>query len=231
MLALQQFTFREIEGFDKNRGTIVARVSNPDSGGSGFSGLTGPESRITFVLKKMSSSRVKVTIISQIIILPDFESVFPKTHNNPFRDRENLKIISSFLLAGESQPAQKPGWEYSLIEPGTPKEQWNLVDPSETAFMSLILPGMGQNYAGRYARGLLFAVLVAAGLIFYIVPGVLLWIAAGYDAYRVARQVNRGSLPFVPVNFGMLIVQVIVGGGLIFCTLLYGFAGYFPFHG
>jgi hypothetical protein len=231
MLALQQFTFREIEEFNPVKGTIEARVSSPSSQKPGILGLPGRESRIIMVLRKLSSGRTKVTVTSQEIIPPDFDSLFPKPPINPLHDMEKLMVITSFLRSRESQPVLRPGLEEIWGQPGVPKERWVLVDPSETAFMSLILPGMGQNYAGRYGRGLMFAVLVAAGLIFYIVPGILLWIAAGYDAYRIARQVNCGSLPFVPVNFGMLMVQVIMGGGIIFCVLHFGFAGYFPFHG
>jgi len=232
MLALQQFTFREIEEFDQGRGVIVARVSTTETSAPKWSFATGwLESRITFTLIKQGSGKTEVTITSRIVAITGYRNRIYMNLYGPWRNFENLKILTAFLMSRESLKEERSVLEYTLTEPGIPKEQWNLVDPSETAFMSLILPGMGQSYTGRYVRGLLFAALVAAGLIFYIVPGVLLWIAAGYDAYRVARQVNCGSLPFVPVNFGLLMAQVIVGGMMIFCTLLFGFVGYFPFHG
>lgn len=232
MLALQQFTFREIEEFDQGKGVIVARVTTTETSAPRWSFATGwLESRITFTLRKHGSGKTDVTITSRIIAISGYRNRIYIKMYGPWRNFENLKILTAFLRSSESHNEKRSGLEYTLTEPGVPKEQWNLVDPSETAFMSLILPGMGQNYAGRYVRGLLFAALVAAGLIFYIVPGVLLWIAAGYDAYRVARQVNCGSLPFVPVHFGWLMVQLIVGGGLLYCAVRYGFVGYFPFHG
>jgi hypothetical protein len=231
MQALQKFMFREIDRFDPVRGTIEARVSNPDFKAAGILGLPGRESRITIVLQKQSPKMTRIVVMSQTIIPEDFESISPNPPCNPDRDFENLMIVTAFLRSRESQPGQKLRLEEILAEPGHPKENWMLIDPSEPAFMSLVLPGLGQNYAGRYLRGIAIAVLVAAGLVFYIIPGVLVWILGTYDAYRVAQQVNRGSLPFVPVDSIRLYLHVAAGGGLLFLLFLSGFIGYFPFHG
>lgn len=229
--ALQKFTFHEIEEFDPVKGTLKARVCSPGTQPMGILRLSGRESRITLVLQKLSSRKTKVTVTGQAIIPEDSESLFPRTPGNRAHEMENLMVITSFLRSRESLALQKPGLEEIVGQHGVPRERWVLVEPYEIALMSLILPGLGQTYAGRHERGLVFAVLVAAGLIFYLVPGILLWIIGMYDAYRMAQQVNDESIPFMPVNFRWLMIQFIVGSGMVFGTLFYGYAGYFPFHG
>lgn len=230
MLSLQQFTFREIEEFDQGQGVIIARVSSAKTSAPKWSFATGwLECRITFTLLKQGTTKTDITITSRIVAVSGYRNRIYIRLYGPWHNFENLKILTAFLRSHESQREKKPVSDYLLAEPGAPKEGWNLVDPSETAFMSLILPGLGQNYAGSYVRGLAFGALAGAGLIFYIVPGVLVWIAGAYDASRVARQVNTGSSPFVPVNSGMLILHIIAIGGLLFFLFITYTVGYFPF--
>lgn len=90
-----------------------------------------------------------------------------------------------------------------------------MIEPDLAAFMSLILPGLGQNYAGRYEHGIVIAAMVVAGLVF-IVPGILLWIGEAYDAYRTAQRVNSCSLPFIPVKEGRLFFYARTAGDMLF---------------
>jgi hypothetical protein len=78
--------------------------------------------------------------------------------------------------------------------------KYKIFEPDLAGFVSLILPGLGQNYSGRYERGFVIAAMVAAGLVFFIVPGILLWIGWAYDSCHTVQMVNRSSLQFIPVN-------------------------------
>jgi hypothetical protein len=71
--------------------------------------------------------------------------------------------------------------------------------------------------------------MVFAGLVFFIVPGVLIWIAGIYDAYRVARNVNRESLPFVPLQEELLIIYAFIVIGILGFVFSSGLVGFFPF--
>ncbi len=74
--------------------------------------------------------------------------------------------------------------------------------PGLAAVLSFFLPGLGQVYNGRIAKGLVLFVLgplVFLGVLGWVVIGyvlfVPLWIYAIYDAYRTAERINaaRGT--------------------------------------
>jgi len=223
MHALRQFRYRELMQFDPDRGTIEVRVSSQNPIFAGMSYSFADEERITFALQKLDFAKTKVTITSGSIFRPEHPA-------NRLHNQENLTRISSFLLNRESGQGSEAGTGYSPTLNGFTKERWVLVEPAETAFMSLLIPGLGQNHAGRYVRGMVIAILVAAGLVFYVIPGVMLWLANGYDAYRIAQRINLGSLPFIPVKSGLKFLHVIAGGGAIFLVILAVIFGFSPFH-
>jgi TM2 domain-containing membrane protein YozV len=72
------------------------------------------------------------------------------------------------------------------------------------AVLSLIIPGLGQMYAGRIARGLVFFFLgipltvIVAVLFFWLIFPIFLplvfWIWNVFDAYRLCNEYNRRLL-------------------------------------
>lgn len=75
--------------------------------------------------------------------------------------------------------------------------------PGLAAVLSFFVPGLGQIYDGRIAKGLVLFVLgplFFLGVLGWVVVGVFLyvplWIYAIYDAYRTAERINaeRGSV-------------------------------------
>jgi TM2 domain-containing membrane protein YozV len=72
------------------------------------------------------------------------------------------------------------------------------------AVLSLILPGLGQMYAGKIARGLVFllvciplTVVIAVFFFWLIIPIFLpmaFWIWNIFDAYRLCGEYNRRLL-------------------------------------
>jgi len=63
-------------------------------------------------------------------------------------------------------------------------------------FCSSVLPGLGQVYNGETAKGFVIFALTLAGLVLLILPGLIVWLYAMYDAYVVATKMNTGEIPF-----------------------------------
>jgi len=111
---------------------------------------------------------------------------------------------------GPYQQPPNPGYQSSLTYTWTPDRK----DPLIAVILSLLLPGVGQIYVGRVARGILILLFLPLFAVFSIVPGFFLvgvdsvsgfiwWsvistvvlIAAYvwqvYDAYRLAEDTNH----------------------------------------
>jgi TM2 domain-containing membrane protein YozV len=63
------------------------------------------------------------------------------------------------------------------------------------AVCSCFLPGLGQVYNGETAKGFAIFFLFLAGLVFLLIPGIIVWFFAMYDAYSVAEKMNSGEIP------------------------------------
>jgi uncharacterized iron-regulated membrane protein len=63
------------------------------------------------------------------------------------------------------------------------------------AFLLSVFPGIGHIYAKGFWGGALAAfiyfTLVCIGILFMIIPGVLIWIICAFDAARVASNENK----------------------------------------
>lgn len=57
------------------------------------------------------------------------------------------------------------------------------VDPSTAAFLSFLIPGWGQMRRGKTAQGLIWLVLVIAGYLMMLVPGLILHLLCMVEAY------------------------------------------------
>jgi hypothetical protein len=79
-------------------------------------------------------------------------------------------------------------------------------NPKIAAVLSLFIPGMGQAYNGQSALGMLFAFGAGAGLLFALVPGILVWLFSIWHAYSMAQEINHETIPFAPVNNTAIIV-------------------------
>jgi TM2 domain-containing membrane protein YozV len=67
---------------------------------------------------------------------------------------------------------------------------------SIAGFCSSVLPGLGQVYNGETAKGFVLLILTLAGLVLLVIPGLIVWIYAMYDAYSIASKMNSGEIPF-----------------------------------
>lgn len=85
---------------------------------------------------------------------------------------------------------------------------------------STVLPGLGQVYNGETKKGFAPFILALAGLVALIIPGLIVWLYARYDAYTVAGKMNSGELEFRPANTIHLIIFVIFAIAIVVIALV-----------
>jgi len=73
----------------------------------------------------------------------------------------------------------------------------------------------GQAYNGQFARGVLVLLGSLLGLFVLIVPGVAIWIWGVYDAYRTAKGMNEGLIPYRETSPLMIVAFVVVWAATI----------------
>jgi len=61
---------------------------------------------------------------------------------------------------------------------------------------STLLPGLGQVYNGETAKGFALFIMTCVGLVILLVPGLIVWLYAMYNAYKTAGKMNTGEIPF-----------------------------------
>ena len=85
-------------------------------------------------------------------------------------------------------------------------------DPFEAAMSSMFVPGLGQAYNGRADLGLLFAFGAGCGLLIGLVPGILFWIYAVWEAHNTANRINREEVPLYSAQGWMtwLIIAIFI---------------------
>ena len=65
-------------------------------------------------------------------------------------------------------------------------------DPTLACLLNLLLPGIGHVYIGRAGRGaLIFALVVALGIITWGIGAILVVAWAMYDAHRIAQEMQQ----------------------------------------
>ncbi|MFA7198350.1 MAG: hypothetical protein WC093_03585 [Methanoculleus sp.] len=88
--------------------------------------------------------------------------------------------------------------------------------PAVAAGLSLLFNGLGQAYNGQFVRGVAVLLGSLLGLFFLIVPGVAVWLWGGYDAYRTAKGMNEGLLPYRETSPLMIVAFLVVWAVVIF---------------
>lgn len=76
--------------------------------------------------------------------------------------------------------------------------------PGVAAFLSFLIPGVGQIYAGKAGRGAVVfigaVVLLFFSVFLYLIPSLLYWLWNIYDAYAQARLYNSKRPSIVQVQ-------------------------------
>ena len=84
---------------------------------------------------------------------------------------------------------------------------------------SSVLPGLGQVYNGETAKGYTFFLLALGGLFLLVIPGLLVWLYAMYDAYAIAGKMNSGEIEFREMEVLHMILFVIFAAMVIIVIL------------
>jgi TM2 domain-containing membrane protein YozV len=75
-------------------------------------------------------------------------------------------------------------------------------------FCSSVLPGLGQVYNGETAKGYILFLLTVAGLVIFLIPGLIVWLYSLYDAYAVAGKMNSGAIEVRPTSTIQMVVFI-----------------------
>jgi TM2 domain-containing membrane protein YozV len=87
-------------------------------------------------------------------------------------------------------------------------------------FCSSFLPGLGQVYNGETAKGFVLFFLTLIGLFVFLIPGLLVWLYAMYDAYAVAGKMNTGEIPFRETSTMHMAIFIVVAVMAIIVAIL-----------
>jgi len=100
----------------------------------------------------------------------------------------------------------------------------NPKNPVIAVILTAFLPGLGQIYNGdSFVRGALFFICFTVGILFLIIPGILIWIYAIYDACITSNKINHGELAYREIDNRMIalfiLLVIVVGACMIAFTL------------
>jgi TM2 domain-containing membrane protein YozV len=89
-------------------------------------------------------------------------------------------------------PAGYPGYGgYSAPVPAREQKSTLIAGACST-----LLPGLGQVYNGETAKGFALFIVTCVGLVILLIPGLIIWLYAMYDAHKTAGKMNTGEIPF-----------------------------------
>ena len=87
--------------------------------------------------------------------------------------------------------------------------------PLVASLCSSFIPGLGQVYNGMTARGVALFVGTLFGCIVLLIPGLIVWVYAIYDAYSMAAKMNAGEIPFMPTRTAHMVIFAIVAIAIV----------------
>ena len=109
-----------------------------------------------------------------------------------------------------AQSPQSNQIQYQTTQSST--DQHHGYPRQKSPFLALILSffwtGLGQLYNGKFVKGILLQIAFAAGLVMFIIPGVIVWVIGLWDAYNDSEKMNRGEIPFDEPTFGAILAFI-----------------------
>ena len=82
--------------------------------------------------------------------------------------------------------------------------------PGIAALCSFIFPGLGQVYNGDVGRGFLILLGTIVGSLFFVIPGLAVFIYGIYDAHATAKRMNAGEIPYREANALHMVLFVVL---------------------
>jgi len=93
-----------------------------------------------------------------------------------------------------------PAPQHVLPSPGTPQPASPLPVRQKSAGLaalgSFFFSGLGQVYNGQAGKGVAVFLGTLVGVLLFLVPGIIIWIAGVADAWMTAKKMNEGKIPF-----------------------------------
>jgi tetratricopeptide (TPR) repeat protein len=93
--------------------------------------------------------------------------------------------------------------------------------PVVALILAFFFGGAGQVYNGRLAKGLAIFLCQLVGLVAFVIPGLIVWIYAIYDAYSTSNRMNLGHIPFKKASAIEWIVYVGVSVGVLLAMVVF----------
>jgi TM2 domain-containing membrane protein YozV len=97
-------------------------------------------------------------------------------------------------------------------------------NPLLAAIGSFFIPGLGQVYNGEgFVKGLLYLIGTLIGYIILLIPGFAIWLFGIYKAYKVAKDMNAGIVPFketTTINLAIYIVIALIIYGIYVVAII-----------
>lgn len=109
------------------------------------------------------------------------------------------------LLYEEAEICPKCG--VRIKEPTSPQKEKS---PGVALLLSFLFTGSGQVYNGELLKGILFIIGTFVGMLFFFIPGLIIWIFGIYDAYSISKKMNEGEIEFKEPSALDIILYVIV---------------------
>jgi TM2 domain-containing membrane protein YozV len=113
------------------------------------------------------------------------------------------------------------------LTPGTPLPGQPLPVRHKSAGLaalgSFCFSGLGQVYNGQLRKGLAIFFGTIAGVLLFVVPGIIIWIFGVRDAWQTAKKMNEGKIPFQEHSWRQIIAFFIysfVVGYLVYSLLM-----------
>ena len=106
---------------------------------------------------------------------------------------------------------------YLGYSPAAPREQKSQLIAGTC---STFLPGLGQVYNGEAVKGFALFIMTLVGLVIFLVPGIIVWFYALYNAYTTAGKMNTGEIPFRETRMLHMILFVVFAIAVVAIALV-----------
>jgi TM2 domain-containing membrane protein YozV len=178
-----------------------------------FSGLPGGELRESIIIRFLFIFPVQTRLIS---IAGPMSNHTPMAATCPHCGFTSCDESPRFCSAcGARMDGSPPGW---YPAPGTPVPEQK--STTIAGFCSSVLPGLGQVYNGETAKGYILFLLAVAGLVFFLIPGVIVWLYSLYDAYAVSGKMNTGVMEVRPTSFLHMLIFILFAVAVVVIVVL-----------
>jgi tetratricopeptide (TPR) repeat protein len=93
-------------------------------------------------------------------------------------------------------------------------------NPVIAACCSAAIPGLGQVYNGELWKGIIVFALTLMGIVFLLIPGLMVWMFGVFSAYTTAGKMNSGEYPSRPASYREMLIFAVAAMIIIIIALM-----------